>query len=147
MVADVQPLQRQQLMQFRLPAPLGQSTQEQQHDVWGESGPVMLFVRPVDHLADRPVVAEHAETPFHHARVEPMACGDHLGGRQPVAARRGECLQDRLVDVDQVGVQDHCPGFAGQHGKRLAVYAQDRGFGGQLIQHRVHRLAHEYKGK
>ena len=103
----------------------------------------MLFVRPVDHLADRLVVAEHAEAPFHHARVEPMARSDHLSDRQAVAARRRECLQDRLVDVDQVDVQDHGPGLTGQHGKRLAVDAQDRGFGGQVIQHRVHGLAHE----
>jgi len=58
--------------------------------------------------------------------------------REPVATGLGERVQDRLVDVQQVGVDDHRAGLAGEHREHLTVDAEDSRLGLGVEQCRVH---------
>jgi hypothetical protein len=41
--------------------------------------------------------------------------------REPVTTRIGECVQDRLVDVERGWIENHRLGLPGKHSKRLPV--------------------------
>ena len=57
---------------------------------------------------------------------------------ETVAARLGEGIQDGLVDIQEIRIDDHRAGLAGEHGEDLAVDAEDGGFGLGVEQRRVH---------